>query len=328
MSNQPSSTRGTKEHAISPAPSFDPLTHPKYFEAVGTICSQRLVSSLRPPSAFTISKGFIVSSRSEAVDAIERFASFEQKLPNKLALGSGLRDLEQPSSRSVTIEFPETLLSTRPLLLYYGSCTISPFGTTQWAIQFGDGVIPHELVTHMRLPSMVMAEQRKFCLEPIPHTRGAKAFSVPAATAALADVITSHPQVSVKSLTPDLRIEFECEQFVASLGVFCRRFGSEHYHEDLVIFPCCGTEIPWSFRERLIVTVSPEIAPQYENTEEMSSQAAKLSYVTSLMTSGLQNLFGQHSPKRLKSVAPIFGDAKDANAIHLGKQDDESKRNR
>jgi hypothetical protein len=256
-----------------------------------------------------------VSSSAEAVRAIERFASFEHKLPNKQHLGSWLAALQDPSlqdlenfTKAIKVEFPEQLLSNSQLLFYYGGCTVTRFGSSQLAVKFGDGVIPHELHTFMQLPSIVVAEQRNFHLKHIPDTKGAKAFSIDAAAKALAELFRSHPQLTTTGLNPNLTIAYDNETFATSFDLFCHRLGSERYHNDLVIFPCCGHEVPRPFRERLVMTVAPVLTGGYKTTHEMSLQSAKLLHATSIITSGLQELFGMDSPTRLKSVAPIVAE--------------------
>jgi hypothetical protein len=305
MSNQSRHSHTSREQSCTDRRNFESLTAPKYLEPIDAIVSQRLISSLRSPAAFTISKGFIVSSPSEAVRALERFISFERKLINEEGFRSCLAALNNLSRDALTIEFPQTLLSSRPLLNYYRSCTITPLGTSQLALQFGDGVISHELHTYMNLPALVVAERRCFHLEPIPGTRGAKAFSPDAGTLLLAKRLRSLSQITVRDSFPKITFSLNNEEFEISFNLFCYRNGSDHYHEDLVIFPCSGIDIPWHLRERLTISVAPALAPHNETTRDLSSQTSQLSAAASIVTSSLEELFGLHSNSRLKSIAPI-----------------------
>jgi len=307
MGNQPAHKNSSKQPACSCHSGFESLIAPKYLASIDTIISERLVSSLRPASTFTVNRGFVVSSHSEAADAVERFVSFGNKLPGKQKISSLLDELRNSSLCCLSIQFPESLISTCPLPRYYGGCTISPFGSSQLAVQFGDGVIPDDLHAYMELPAITVAQQFKFILEPIPNTRGAKAFSINAATSVLANLLGSNPQITIKSVPPRLEVIYQNEPFVVSFDLFCYRTGSDYYIEDLVIFPCPGTEVPWNFRERLVLTVTPNPIPYYETTDEMLSRHAQLSSVASIITSGLQELFGLHSHTRLKSVARETG---------------------
>jgi len=303
MSNRPTQNCNPKNQARGCSGNLEYLIAPKYLEPIDAIRSQRLISALRPPSEFIVSKGFIVSSCDEAISAIERFASFEKELPNEPRLRPWLIYLQQPPRSSIRIEFPETLLYSRPLLDHYRNCTVSPLGNSHYAVQFGDGVMAHGIHAYMKLPSLVVAEQRSFFLEPIPNTRGAKAFSLDCAIILLADQLSSHPQIAIKSTRQNLEITCDNAEFLASFENFSYHQGIAHHHDDLLIFPCPGTEIPWHFRERVVVTVAPSHTPPYETTEQLTSSLDRLSRTTSIITSGLQELFGLHSRTRVRSVS-------------------------
>jgi hypothetical protein len=126
-----------------------------------------------------------------------------------------------------------------------------------------------------------------------------------AATSLLADRLHSHPQFTVHTSSPYLTFSVNKEEFDVSLNLLCYRNGSDHYSHDLVIFPCGGIDIPWQLRERLTVSIAPAIAPPYRDVDDMVSRASQLSAVASIVTAGLEELFGLRSKTRLKSVAPI-----------------------
>jgi hypothetical protein len=157
----------------------------------------------------------------------------------------------------------------------------------------------------MKLPALIIAEQRNFHLEPIPGTHGAKAFSTVAATSLLAERLPSHSQITVHNDLPHLIFSFNHEEFEVSLNLFCYRNGSDHYSQDLVIFPCVGLDIPWHLRERLTVSIAPVLAPHYKDTVDVISRASRLSAASSIVTAGLEELFGLRSGTRVRSISPI-----------------------
>jgi hypothetical protein len=314
MADRPSPSNSTKETNQVLNRNLASLVAPKYLQHVDTIISQRLVSAIWPPSAFCASSGFIVANHNEALGAIERFASFGTSHENPRIFSEIIANQLRAPNDCYRIQFPESLLASNPLLRHYQTCTINPFATSRRIVQFGDGVLPHNLHDHMQLPSQVVAEQRKFILEPIPQTRGAKAFSVEAAALLLEELLESHPNMTTRATGRTLEVVYQEELFVAELDVISFRPCSDIYHGDLIIFPCSGIEVPHQYKERLTLDVSPKRTSSCETVEEIEFESQRLASLTSIITSSLQELFGARTLTHLRSVPRVAGSQKSSDS--------------
>lgn len=314
MADRPLPPNSTKETDYVHNRNLASLVAPKYLQHIDTIISRRLISALCPPRAFSVSKGFIVSNHNEALSALERFASFGLASGSpKIASSAIAHQLRTPEACH-QIKFSENILVSHPLLRYYQTCTISPFGASQFIVQFGDGIIPQDLHEYMQLPSRVVAEQRKFVLEPIPQTRGAKAFSMEAAVLLLGELLESHPDLTTKCSGSTLEVTYQEEPFSAELDVISFRPCSDIYHGDLVIFPCCGIEVPHQYKERLVLGVSPKRTSSCQTLEGIKVENQRLASITSIITSSLQELFGARTLTHLRSVPSVAGSQQSRNS--------------
>jgi hypothetical protein len=281
------------------------LTAPKYLKHIQKVAAEGLLSPLSKPTSCLLTEGFAVTSFVEALSTVEKLLSldsspsalqtFRKTFFEKLDSTGGNFDWVVPDVIAQDVHLAD---SSRVIHAH-------PLERNLWCVKTGEGVIPSSAQKVLEHAPFIYGARNTFFLKPIPQTSGAKAFATCAVTALLKQELDMTQECKETADTSSIGFTFRGQTFEVSSSMYSWRPEVYNSNNSLLIFPCCGHELPVHQREYLVVTVSLAKYKCPRNLADLHTLNETVSEANRNVNEILTSAFGESSGSRICSLSKI-----------------------
>jgi hypothetical protein len=281
------------------------LTAPKYLRHIQKVAAEGLLSPLSKPTSSLLTEGFAVTSFIEALSTVEKLLSLNTSPSALQTFRKTFFEKLDSTGGNFDWIVPDAIAQSAHLSASSRVIHAHPVERNLWCVKTGEGIIPKAAQKFLQHPPFITGAQNTFLLKPIPQTLGAKAFATCAVTALLKQELGMAQERKETPDTSSMSFTFQSQTFEVSSSMYSWRPEICNSSNSLLIFPCCGHELPVQQQECLVVTVSlaeykcPRTLADLQTLNETVSAANRC--VNEMLTSA----FGESSGSRICSLSKI-----------------------
>jgi hypothetical protein len=281
------------------------ITAPKYLKHIKKVATEGLLSPLSKPTSYILTEGFAVTSFVEALSTVEKILAldiapialqtFRKTFFEKLDSTGGNFDWVVPDAIAQSAHMSS---SSRVIHAH-------PIDKNLWCVKAGEGVISKAAHKSLQHPPFIIGAQNTFFLKPIPQTLGAKAFATCAVTGLLRQELGAVQECKETSDSSSIGFIFRGQAFEVSSSMYSWRPEICNSNNSLLIFPCCGHELPVHQRESLVVNVALSKYTCPSNLDDLHSLNETVSEAARHIQDMLTTAFCESSTSRICSLSEI-----------------------
>ena len=285
--------------------SLSSLTAPKYLKHLQKIAAEGLLSPLSKPTSCLLTEGVAVTSFVEALSTVEKLLSLNTSSSALQAFRKTFFEKLDSTGGNFDWVVPDAIAQSAHLSASSRVIHAHPLERDLWCVKTGVRIIPKSAQKLLQHPPFISGAQNTFLLKPIPQTLGAKAFATCAVTGLLKNELGMAEECKETTGTSCLDFTLRGQTFQVSSSIYSWRPEISNSNNSLLIFPCCGHELPVNQQECLVVTVSltdykcPRNLADLQILNETVSEANR--HVNEILTQA----FGESSNTRIDSLSRI-----------------------
>lgn len=292
-------------HGTSRRLQSDPEAHKQ--QCIAQVISGNLVSPLRFIAPRDLNHGFVTRNRIDAADVVERFLSFEKRVPSPGALvGDIIKKLED-NDDNLLYHFPRELTSNRELVMTCPFVRIKRCADL-YHVYFGHGFdapkfcsqVPYDPIPLRRLD---------FALLHIPNSHGTKAFSGEAAAQAICQHLKNTTASTSERSTSQLVLQhrdLQCKVAIETLFCPATTGDTVQTPQGLLVIPVSSIPSSGQLLERVFLFCSLEPKTITRSGPERYLREEILGEASSMVHASVEHLFGERSASRLHSVTDFL----------------------
>lgn len=284
----------------------DPEVHKQ--QCIAQVISGNLVSPLRFIAQHDLTHGFVTKNRIDAADVVERFLSFDKRVPSPGALVGELIQRLDVRNDNLVYHFPHELTRDRELAMTCPFVRIERCAD-HYRIRFGHGFAAPALCT--TVPYEPIALRRlDFALLHIPNTHGTKAFSGVAAANACSEYLRSSAVIVDGYDNSQLTLQYnglQCTITIETLFCPANTVDAKQTEKGLLVIPVSSIPSSNQFLERVSLFCALEPCTSACSEHERLERKQILGEVSETIRASMEHCFGERSPSRLRSVNEYLG---------------------
>jgi hypothetical protein len=281
------------------------LTSPKYLKHLQKIAAEGLLSPLSKPTTWLLTEGVAVTSFVEALSTVEKLLSLDTSPSTLQAFRKTFFEKLDSTGGNFDWIVPDAIAQIAHISASSRVIHAHPLERDLWCVKTGEGIIPKSAQKFLQHPPFISGAQNTFLLKPIPQTLGAKAFATCAVTSLLKQELSIAQECKETSDTSCVGFTFRGHAFEVSSSIYSWRPEISNSNNSLLIFPCCGHELPAHQSECLVVTVSLAEYQCPRNLADLSTLNETVSEANRNVNELLTSAFGESSGTRICSLSRI-----------------------